>query len=195
MKRIFLLTLLVSTLATAQRFSYGAIVGANFYEVMNNSGTISNFKQVGGTAANIGVYGEFNFTNKLGIKTEITFNKKEIERSISYDRFYFSIVEVAPSLKYDFGQEYRQGFYILMGPKFSLITKATSNGINVKDAFETTNVGLQFGVGRRFLEFFDIEGKVDYELTPFYKVDGGQSDFFAFYLNLGVDLERVFNKI
>lgn len=191
MKKIVLLTLLISAFASAQKFSYGVIVGADFYEVMNNSGS-SNFKQIGGTASSLGVYGEFNFTNKLGIKTEITFNKKEIEQHISDAKFNFAIVEVAPSLKYDFGQEYRKGFYMLFGPKFALMTKAVSGSTDVKDAFKTANIGLQYGVGTRVLKYFDIEGKLDYELTPFYEVDGEyRSGFFAFYLNLGIDLERL----
>lgn len=190
MKKIILF-LLITTFANAQKLSYGAILGFNFYEVAN-SGATMNFEPSGGSPMNIGVYGEFNFTNKIGVKTEVTINKKNLKIFNSTEKVDISLFEISPSLKYDFGQEYRKGFYMLLGPKFSLMTKATSDGDDVKDAFKTTNLGLQYGIGTRVLKYFDIEGKLDYEVTSFHKLGSYTSNFMNVYINLGIDLERLF---
>lgn len=194
MKRIILLAFLVSAYVNAQNFSYGIILGGDFYEAAN-SGSTPNFNAQGSNLTpNIGGYAEYSFSNKIGIKTEITFNKKTIEFTGIDSGFNMSFLQISPSLKYDCGPEYRKGFYMLLGPKLSIITKVTSEGVDVKDSFESSNFALQYGIGTRFYKYFDIEGKLDYEFTPFYKTSYNTSSFLNFYINLGIDLERLLNK-
>jgi hypothetical protein len=185
---------MISAYSNAQNFSYGLILGCNAFQVANDGGT-SNFEPLGGGfVSNLGVYAEYSFTNKIGIKTEVAFNKKEVKYSTFDTNLEMSFFQITPSLKYDFGQEYRKGFYMLLGPKLSLITKVTSEGEDVKDAFKTTNFGIQYGVGTRIYKYFDLETKLDYEFSPFFEANGTKSSFFNFYINLGIDIERLLNK-
>lgn len=200
MKKIIFLFLLTSFAVTAQnKLSYGVVFGSNFYDSANDNGTF-NFTSTtyGGSDFNYGGYLEYNYTNNMGIKTEITL----INRQLSFNQppngsaptdIDFSYIEVAPSFKYDFGQEYRKGFYLIFGPKISIMTKADVDGEDVKDIFNTTNVGAQFGLGQRVFKYVDIEAKLDYEITPFFKRENYKSTIFGAYLALSVDLEKIIN--
>lgn len=200
MKKTIFLFLLTSIAVTAQnKLSYGVVFGSNFYDSANNNGTYSfSSTTYGGSDFNYGGYLEYNFTNNIGLKTEITL----INRQLSFREFSgsnltdfdFSYFEVAPSFKYDFGQEYRKGFYLLLGPKISVMTKGDVDGEDFKDVFNTTNVGAQFGLGQRVFKYVDIEAKLDYEITPFFKRERYKSTIFGAYLSLTVDLERIINK-
>ena len=199
MKKIIYLFLLTSFALTAQnKLSYGVVFGSNFYDSANDNGTYSfSSTTYGGSDFNYGGYLEYNFTNNMGIKTEITLIKRQLSfRQFSGSNlsdFDFSYFEVAPSFKYDFGQEYRKGFYLLFGPKISIMTKADVDGEDFKDIFNTTNVGAQFGLGQRVFKYVDIEAKLDYEITPFFKRENYKSTIFGAYLALTVDLEKILN--
>jgi Outer membrane protein beta-barrel domain len=199
MKKIIYLFLLTSFALTAQnKLSYGVVFGSNFYDSANDNGTYSfSSTTYGGSDFNYGGYLEYNFTNNMGIKTEITLIKRQLSfRQFSGSNltdFDFSYFEVAPSFKYDFGQEYRKGFYLLFGPKISIMTKADVDGEDFKDIFNTTNVGAQFGLGQRVFKYVDIEAKLDYEITPFFKRENYKSTIFGAYLALTVDLEKIIN--
>lgn len=192
------LILWITNLTNAQEISYGPIIGNSFYGIGNNNGTYS-FGSDKTNAIYFGAYAEYNFTNNVGIKTELLFNKKEALYSpyfLSEDiKFDFSFVEINPSFKYDFGQEYREGFYMLVGPKISLITKATSEGEDVKDDFETFIYGAQLGFGYRIFKFIDIQTKLEYDIAPFIKFeDNKKSHFFGANLSLNIDVERLISQ-
>lgn len=193
----FCLILLISNLTHAQEISYGPLIGYSFYEIGNNNGTYS-FESDKTNAVNFGAYAEYNFTDNVGIKTELLFNKKEALYSpyfLSEDiKFDFSFVEINPSFKFDFGQEYRKGFYMLLGPKFSFTTKATTEGEDVKDDFESFIYGAQLGFGYRIFKFIDIQTKLDYDIAPFIKFeDNKKSRFVGANISLNVDVERLIN--
>ena len=57
-----------------EEFSYGVVIGNSFYTIANNNGTNSMNTDDYSTIT-FGGYGEYNFTEKTGIKTEILFAK------------------------------------------------------------------------------------------------------------------------
>jgi hypothetical protein len=196
----FLLIFITTTL-NAQQFSYGLVLGGDLFAAANNGGT-SYFEPEKPFVLNYGGYVEYNFNHKWGIKTEATFHSKELQYRYLDDlgygtEYYFKIsfLEISPNLKCDFGQEYRKGFYMIFGPKFSFITKVTNEGEDVKDEFESPNIGLQWGIGQRIAKIADLQLKLDYEVSPFYKLnDNRKSNFFGMYVSLNFDLERIINK-
>lgn len=181
---------------SAQEFSYGPVLGMSFYGTSNDSGVQQfGFKKTG--FLTVGAYGEYNFTKNIGVKTELLFNKRALEFTISgpggfktdYD---FTVIEVNPSFKYDFGQEYRKGFYMLLGPKFSFATKITSEGEDAKDDFKTFLYGVQLGFGTRVYKFVDIQTTLDYDVTSFAEYgNNSYSNFFGATLSLNLDVERL----
>lgn len=195
MKKLAFLFLLLSLTVSAQNeLSYGVLVGGNYYQSANSGG--NGFDSSDDYfSPNLGGYLEYNFSNNMGLKTEITYHKKNIVYYMTGSKIQMSFIEISPNFKYDFGQEYRKGFYLIVGPKLSLITKATSGSEDVKDTFETSRIGAQLGIGQRIAKYIDIQAKFDYELTPFIKVDNTNSSrFFGVNLSVNIDLQRMINQ-
>lgn len=201
MKKAFFITFLflVSNLTKAQNISYGPTIGYSFYEIGNNNGR-NQFVTDENKAINFGAYLEYQFTDNLGLKTELIFNKKEayygsLSFSIPQDKFNFSFVEINPNVKYDFGKEYRKGFYMLLGPKISFLTKVILDNEDVKDDFETFIYGAQLGFGYRVFRFIDLQTKIEYDIAPFIKFENDRkSQFFGANISLNLDLERLINS-
>ncbi|MFC4738539.1 porin family protein [Flavobacterium ponti] len=201
MKKAIFITLvfLASNLIKAQNISYGPVIGYALYEIGNNNGRY-HFVTDKNKTVNFGAYLEYQFTDNLGLKTELIFNKKEAYYESSsftfpQDKFNFSFVEINPNLKYDFGQEYRKGFYMLLGPKISFLTKITLENEDVKDDFETFIYGGQLGFGYRIFKFIDLQTKIEYDIAPFIKFDNDRkSQFFGANISLNLDLEQLINS-
>jgi Outer membrane protein beta-barrel domain len=193
MKNIFLTIALVLITITskAQEFSYGVLLGANIFEstgdgernVFVSSSGNSIFVVSGANfILNYGGYVEYNFNQNLGVKIESNFNRKAVKYFNSTQEFKMSFFEIAPSLKFDFGQEYRKGFYMLLGPKFSTMTSATYEGEDVISSFNKSRTSLQLGFGTRIKRIVDFETKFDYEFTPFFETtQNRKSNFFNVY--------------
>lgn len=206
MKKLILIStiLLINLSIKAQEFSYGVLLGGDLYISGNNNSQNRFENGEGSLALNYGAYLEYGFNKNLGIKTEFTFNNKVVNYSqsivgVGYISFKnnhkLSFFEIAPSLKFDFGQEYRKGFYMLLGPKFSMMTSATYEGEDVINSFNKSITGFQLGFGTRIKEIVDFEIKLDGESTPFFEtIYDRKSNFLNIYFTLGVDLERLINK-
>lgn len=190
---------------SAQKISYGVIFGGNiFNDQVSNSGPNDVYFDSGNdnfVVSNLGGYVEYELAATMGIKVEITYNQKVFEKGFANsdlgEMYQLSFIDINPNFKYDFGQEYRRGFYMLLGPKIALLTNAKfkNENIDVTADFESVNVGMELGAGQRFLKFLEIEGKLDYGLTPFYKAEGSiPNKLVGFYFSLNVDLERIINQ-
>lgn len=187
-----LLFIVFTSFLQAQNLSYGALIGGNFYQSNNDNSTNQFGSDSNPFALNLGGYAEYNFTNSIGIKTAVTLNKKELSYEDIAD-FKLNYIDIAPSFKYDFGSEYRKGFYMLIGPRISFLTSAKSDGNDASDLFNKTNIGLQLGLGQRIFKFIDIEGKFDYGITPFFENEDNTSKFFGAYISLNFDVEKLLN--
>ena len=188
-----LIFILFFTNSQAQKLSYGALIGGNFYQSNNDSSSNQFLSDANPFAINLGGYLEYNFNENIGVKTDLTFNKKELSYENSTN-FKLNFIDVSPNLKYDFGNEYRKGFYMLIGPRFSFLTNAEVEGEDASDIFNKTNIGLQLGLGQRIFNYIDIQGKFDYGITPFFENENNKSKFFGAYISLNVDLEKIINK-
>ncbi len=182
----------------SQNISYGTVLGVEFYQSNNNNGEnqlVTKDNKLT-SSLNLGAFFEYGFTENIGIKTELTFNKKKITYNLIDEDIKLNFFEFSPSFKYDFGDTYNEGFYMFIGPRFSFLTEAeTESNNDVKDSFEKTNIGLQLGLGSRVSKFIDIQGKLDYGISPYFELSNGdKSSFFGIYFSLNVDLEKFINK-
>ena len=183
----------IISLANAQELSYGLVLGNSFYTIANNNGT-NGMTTDDYSTITFGGYGEYNFTNKIGVKADILFAKNSFAYYPTKQPFDMNIVSVAPNFKYDFGEEYREGFYMLVGPKISFITSVESEGEDVKDSFETFNFGAQLGFGYRVFKYIDLQTKLEYDISPFFKLENGnKSNFFGVVVSSDVDLAKLFS--
>lgn len=197
MKKLLYIPIILFTciVSAQQEFSYGVVVGNSFYTIGNNNGTTTFETEDKVSTFTIGGYSEYNFTENIGVKLDMLFSKKEFIYFPNKQVFEMNFIDIAPNFKYDFGETYREGFYLLAGPKISLITNVKSEGEDVKDSFETFNLGAQLGFGWRVLKFIDIQTKLDYELTPFFKLNNGnKSNFFGAVISANIDLSRLLSN-
>lgn len=182
--------------AQSQELSYGLVLGTGAFAVNNSGGAVMNTK--GELNLNLGGYAEYNFTDNMAVKTEIAYTRKKVtsEKVLGVMDFNLSYIEITPAFKYDFGDEYRKGFYMTLGPRFSFMTSAKSEGEDAKDLFKTMDIGGQLGLGHRLFQYFDLQAKLDYGITPFFDAElrDRTASFFGGYLSLNIDLERMINK-
>ena len=192
MKKLITLTLVFFiNLIVAQEFSYGLVLGNNFYSVANNNGTTS-MSTNDYNSITFGGYAEYNFTENTGVKTDVLLVKNSILFRPTKQPFEMNILNISPSFKYDFGGVYREGFYMLVGPKFSFITSIDSNGKDVKDSFETFNYGTHLGFGYRIFKYIDIQTRLEYNISPFFKLENGnKSNFFGALVSVNIDLAKL----
>ncbi|MCG2611982.1 PorT family protein [Flavobacterium sp. SM15] len=204
LKLFFVFSLLLNfNSTTAQKLSYGVILGINFFnDQSSNGGPNDVFFDSGNDqfiVPNLGGYLEYEATQNIGLKLELTANTKTFEKGYANkslgEQYKLSFIDFNPNFKYDFGSEYRKGFYMILGPKIAVLTKASFNSQNVTSDFEKVTLGLELGLGQRMLKFLEIEGKFDYGLTPFYKANGSKPNKIAgFYLSLHVDLQKIISS-
>ena len=204
MKKTLLLIINVCSFLNlkAQEISYGIIVGQNLYNSHSKGVIFFDSGNDQFSVWNLGGYVEYELKKDMGIKTEITFNTKTFEMGFDHAmtglEYDFGFIDIAPSFKYDFGSEYRKGFYMMIGPRFSVKTKQklTENTEDLDEfpEFKTVNVGIQLALGQRFLKILEIEGKFDYGVTPFFKLGDSSSKIYGFYISLHLDLEKIPNN-
>jgi hypothetical protein len=187
--------LLIFIFGTAQDFSYGVVVGNSFYSIANNNGTNSFQTESTYTSFAYGGYGEFNFTQNMGVKMDVLFSRNMFIYHPNKQEFTMKLVAVSPNFKYDFGEVYYKGFYMLAGPKFSFATSVESDGEEVNDDFNTFLFGAQLGFGWRILNYIDFQTKLEMDLTPFYKFENGnKSNFFGAIISVNVDLAKILSS-
>lgn len=200
LKLLLAITFLLNQNLNAQELSYGLILGGNFYNDQSSNGGPNDVYFDSGNddfiVPNLGGYLEYELAKNMGIKLELTTNTKTFEKGFTNhdlgEMYKLTFIDINPNFKYDFGNEYRKGFYMMLGPKFALLNKASFEGQNVTSDFEKMNIGLEFGLGQRILKFIEIEGKFDYGLTPFYKANGSKPNKIAgFYLSLNIDIQKI----
>ncbi|WP_157811526.1 porin family protein [Lacinutrix sp. Bg11-31] len=187
----------IALISQAQELNYGITLGGNLYEIYANSAlnpSNSTIRNEAGTKKfklYVGGFADYGFTKNIGAKALIAFNQKTLAAGEVVD---FSFLDISPSLKYSFGENYNDGFYLLIGPRFSFLLNAEFNGEDVKDNFENSNIGFQLGAGTSIYEFLELELRLDYGLTALYDVLGNDRKIFGGILALNLNLEKLLNK-
>ncbi|MBS1527058.1 MAG: PorT family protein [Bacteroidetes bacterium] len=145
----------ISVGALAQRANtgeFGVNIGLNTSTIQDASGYNADYK----AGVNFGVSGEYYFSGRWGIKAKAIFDQKgwangtlflpdgsEID-GVDYRLNYITIPVMAD---WHFGR--RRNWYLNFGPYLGFLTNAseTSNSADVNPLFNTTDVGIAFGIG------------------------------------------------
>ena len=133
---LFLICLFSLSIIKAQEISYGIVLGANFYNDQSSRSGPNDVSFDSGNGdfivPNFGAYIEYGINQNFGAKLEITANKKSFEKGFANNGlgeiYDLNFIDINPNFKYDFGSEYRKGFYMILGPKLAFLTKAEYNG-------------------------------------------------------------------
>ena len=206
MKKLLIILLFGLTVnkAISQKLSYGVLLGVNVSaSASKDNGSFLNdggatFTNSGNyVVPSFGAYAEYNFSERWGLKTEVLLHKATLEANYSPEgQLKINMLEISPNVKFDFGNEYRKGAYLVFGPRITLLNRISYEGTEVDEDFTKTLIGLQLGTGTRICKYFDLQFKLNYDFTPFYENPANtNSDFFlGANLHLGIDIERLLHQ-
>lgn len=149
-------------------FELGGNLGLNFATVATIDNDLSANSRIG---FNIGATGEYYFSDRWGIKARLTYDSKgwadgfftNDDTGESFDTDYIlNYLTIPVMANWHFGRS--RNWYLHFGPYIGILASAKDSelGLDVKDAFQSTDLGLALGIGtifrindktRLFLEF------------------------------------------
>ncbi len=173
MKKLFLAILLalgfVSVTSAQQKgdVEFGVNAGFNYSTV-----TTSYFQADTGFGFNFGVSADYYFSDRWSLKTKVIYDQKGWNNGFYEDEtgFYpadynLNYVTVPVMANWHFGG--KRNWYLNFGPYagFLMSAKENSNDTDVKDAFNSTDFGIAYGIGvkvpvsDKLKLFFEFEGQ------------------------------------
>ena len=183
--------------SNSQETLYG-ITTSTFYTYVENKKTSDiEISGVAEVPFGLGVFVERTFNNNTGIKTSINYySVTDKFRSAGNEfRTKQNSLTITPLFKFDTAGEYNKGFYLIGGPRISLILNSKNlDGDKLKDFYTTTHFGAQIGLGIKFLKHFSFETIGDYGLSNIIKDANTKGQPISIYGNLSINLESILNK-
>ena len=164
MKKIIvtIAVVLTATFTNAQLRASGAIelapqIGyssSNYFG--GDAGSLNN--PVTGVA--FGITGDYFFNNRWSIKSGLLFQKMGTEVAGFEDNLSYTTIPV--NANWHFGSTRK--WYLNFGPSLSILTTAKNeNGDSIKDFFNTTQIGLNFGIGYKIEVAKNFSVLIDYQ--------------------------------
>lgn len=168
---------------------FGGNLGLNYSRVSNLDKGITDSR----TAFNIGVSGEYYFSDRWGLKAKIIYDSKGWSNGFIYNEytsvntitdFKLNYITIPVMANWHFGSTRK--WYLNFGPYIGVLTSAKDSKLNtdLKEAFNTTDFGLAYGIGYKFSVNEKMKMFVEYENQ------GGVSDIFKNSLNSSVTTNR-----
>lgn len=124
--------------------SFGAKGGLNISDFLNTD------KAESLVGFHAGFFGEFNFRNKFSLQPELLLSVQGAKfKDGDVKLAYFSLPLI---VKYYFSTS----LYVETGPQLSFLLSAKKAGMDVRDSFKNTDVGLDLGAGYIVANDFSI---------------------------------------
>ena len=166
-------------------FKFGGHLGLNLANVSTIYGQEITDARV---AFNIGALGEYYFSDRWGVKMKIIYDNKgwadgfitneDTDVTLITD-FKLNYITVPVMANWHFGS--RRNWYLNFGPYAGFLINAEDSEleIDVKEAFNTTEFGLAYGIGYKFSLNEKSKLFVEYDgqsgLTDIFEENGGDS--------------------
>ena len=187
----------------AQNISYGLNGGINYYTMVIEDSRFDRTRfQHSASSTNLqyhfGVFIDYNLNEKIGVIGNIIYQNRSFQPLNNPDTS-LKYIDISPLLKFDSNNTYGSGFYFKGGLRYSFLlsAKTIENKIDVKDTFNSTNLGLILGLGMDISKYIGTELIFDYSPSNAYKnIDGIRikSNIVGANLRVIVDLEKLLKK-
>ncbi len=199
-KSVFtLLILLLSSTMFSQDFSYGLGVGPSF-----TSSTTLGFNRPTtpkGIGQLIYVFGNYKLNNKFSLDTKLGYDNRVVSY-LNYGTFGNNVrtslkyLIFNPNLKIDLGHDYNKGIYFKTGLRVSQLLSAKDriSKADLKNQFESINLGINLGFGYDINEFVGIELIFDYGLTDEVKNSESDERLISGMFTINMNLEKILAK-
>nr|WP_321222684.1 porin family protein [uncultured Psychroserpens sp.] len=134
---------------------FGPGLGFNYASVVVGSGAENTTDT--NTGFNISATGEYFFSDRWGIKAKLIYDQKgwgngffEDDNGSFTTDYNLNYLTIPVMANWHFGSTRK--WYLNFGPYLGVLLNAKEDrlGIDVKEAFNTTDVGLAFGIGYKF---------------------------------------------
>ncbi len=175
----FVLALGFSSISLGQKkgdVEFGVNIGVNYSTVTESS---SFLQADSGFGINAGFSADYYFSKQWSIKGKLIYDQKgwdngtfEDEFGVYSTNYNLNYLTVPVMANWHFGRT--NNWYLNFGPYagFLLSAEETTGGIDVKEAFNTTDFGIAFGIGVKI----PVSDKLKLNLE--YEGQGGFSDIF-----------------
>ena len=175
MKKMILVAViaLFSMVGVNAQTSFGAKAGLN---VANLSGDITDNKALIGF--NVGVFAEIMLADSFYLQPELVFSAQGTligDSLFGFDLFFLienfnlNYINIPIMFKYDVANR----FYLEAGPQIGFLVSAKFADVDVKDDFESTDFGANFGLSYGFTEKLFAQARYNIGLSNIAKDSGG----------------------
>jgi len=160
---------------------YGVNIGYNVFYVGTSEGNSD-----GGSGVNVGLAADYFFSDRWSIKGKLIYDQKGWDNGffndLDTDTFYttdykLNYLTVPVMANWHFGG--KRNWYLNFGPYAGFLMGATEtvNSRNVKEAFNTTDFGISFGIGVKIPVSDKLKISLEYDeqdgLLDVFKVNAG----------------------
>jgi len=181
---LFMLALFSSYGQDSGEIELGGNIGLNIANVSTIDGQ-NNASSI--VAFNVGVSGEYYFSDKWGLKMELIYDNKgwsdgfitdEDSNKVTTD-FKLNYITLPIMANWHFGSN--RNWYLNFGPYVGFLVSAEDSklGLDLKDGFKSTDFGFAFGIGYKFEIDDNIKLFIEYDaqsgLTDIFEVNNGDA--------------------
>lgn len=187
MKKVIVVVLVLFSIASfGQRnkkgiVEFGVNIGYNAFNVGNSNGNSDS-----GSGVNVGLAADYFFSDRWSIKGKLIYDQKgwdngfynDLDSGIVYTTDYkLDYLTVPVMANWHFGR--KRNWYLNFGPYAGFLMGAneTTNSRNVKEAFNSTDFGISFGIGVKIPVSDKLKISLEYDeqdgLSDIFKVNSG----------------------
>mgnify|MGYP006176410685 CR=1 FL=1 len=169
MKKIILVAVLAlfSFVGTNAQTAFGAKAGLN---VANLSGDVDGNKSLIGF--NVGVFAEITLADSFYLQPELLYSTQGAKFDESTSGFSADLnlnyINIPIMFKYDVANR----FYLEAGPQVGFLVAADLGDLDVKDSYESTDFGANFGLSYGFTEKIFAQARYNIGMTNIVKDNG-----------------------
>lgn len=163
MKKITLLAFLAFGFAThAQQREKGTIeiipqIGLSISDYYGKD--VSSDSQTAISSINVGVGGDYYFNNRWSLRSGLLFQTMGSDGAFAIEELRYLSVPINANWHFGSTRKWNLNF----GPSVGFLTSAKAAGVDIKDSFNTTQIGLNLGIGYKIEVSPKFSILVDYQ--------------------------------
>ncbi|MDR6299838.1 outer membrane beta-barrel protein [Mesonia maritima] len=191
---------LTCSFSFAQDFSYGFLLGGVVKDITSTNEGFKTYSsktwpQVTKFPLNIGFYGDYKFSEKVGLLANVFYS----ETADGYENYTSrkASINLQPLIKFDVSGEYNKGFYMLAGARSTFILnrdlennwKPDERDEVISDFYKPFNFGVNLGFGFSIGKYigFQVIGDYGFAMLEEYK-----TNTIGAYGNVYLKLDQLF---
>jgi len=169
----------------AQSLSVGPILGSNYSSISE----ANNGERLLGLSA--GIFANYSINEKIGLNLKALYSQMGIASSISDDNLRLNYLQIPLTGVYYFGQigdKFRPK--VFLGPYVGFLLNAKNGDIDIKDSFNSIDLGGQIGLGFNYSlknsRWLNVDLGYSTAFTNVYSISNQTGQNNALFLNVGL---------